>query len=231
MPFFDDSGVRTENHQGPLWGAFAIFASQLERLIVLNIAWALTLVPFGVSVMLDLPAVLRVALLGLTLLTLPPLTAVLYRLVKCACLGETVDLPLAREVLAELALPGLRIIAPLLGLIGLLLWLVGLANQAGWMLPSALLQVLLLLTLTASNYWFPLAAENPSHSALRVLTDSAALVWHYPAQSLILSVAVGLALFLGAISIGGLFLAIPVLVALLQTQMLLHLRLPIQKHR
>jgi uncharacterized membrane protein len=54
---------------------------------------------------------------------------------------------------------------------------------------------------------------------LRVLVASVRIVWKYPAQSLVLSGAVLLAVVLGTISIGGWILIVPVVIALLQIQM------------
>ena len=45
MPFFDDSGYDETIDRGQFWSAFAIFGSQLEKMIAVNIVWALQFAP------------------------------------------------------------------------------------------------------------------------------------------------------------------------------------------
>jgi hypothetical protein len=217
MPFFDDTGIQTEVERGPLWSAFAAFASQLERMVVLNLAWAAQLMPLIIALAFyRLPEPVRAALVIYTLAALPPATAALYGVVALAAADEHISPAVVRDQLRRLWLAGYRNLAPLVGLIGFVVWL---AQQADAVLVSAMMQLALLLLLVCANYWGPLTAAAPERSPLAVLAESVRLVWRYPAQALLVSGAAGLALVLGAISVGGLFLAVPVVMALLQTYM------------
>jgi hypothetical protein len=84
---------------------------------------------------------------------------------------------------------------------------------------SVLLQVFLLLLVLSANYWGCILVTAPHLSALAILLKATQLAWRYPTRSLLLSMVVFLAVILGAISIGGLVLAVPVIITLLQVQM------------
>ncbi len=218
MPFFDDSGIRTEIDRGPLWSAFSTFASQLERMIVLNLGWSVQLLPAIIGLaFFQLPDALRLLLILYTLAALPPATAALYGITAEVAQDEHAGMDLARDALRRLALPGWKTLTPLYGSLGLLAWA---AQQAsGILLLSALLQLALLIELVSAHYWGPLLVQEPQRSALALLRESLLLLWRFPVQTALLSGAVGLALLLGAISVGGLFLAVPVIIALLQNYM------------
>lgn len=224
MPFLDDTGIRTEVDRGPLWSAFTTFASQLERMVLLNLAWAVQLMPVIIALAFyRLPDALRVALVVYTLAALPPASAALYGVVGQVMDEEHLSPYMVRDQLRRLWLVGYKTLAPLYGLVGFGLWA---AQQAQTTLVSALLQLGLLLLLVCAGYWGPLAVAMPERSPLAVLAESVRLVWRYPSQALLVSGAVAVVLLIGAISVGGLFLAVPVVVALLQTYMMRHLSRP-----
>jgi hypothetical protein len=220
MPFFDDTGIKEEIERGPFWSAFATFGSQLERMVALNIGWALQFAPAVFAILLvNVPDLVRMLLLLYTAAAIPPATAVLYGLMGRATQGEYIDLGLTYELLRKLLIPSYRTLAPLLGFLGFVIWSINLANVAGLFIVSVLLQVGFFFLLISANYWGPLLVRFPALSAPAVLWRSRRLVWHYPGRTLLVSGAVFLAVVLGAISIGGLVLAVPVIITLLQTQM------------
>jgi len=88
---------------------------------------------------------------------------------------------------------------------------------------SILLQLALLILLTAANFWGPLLIAHPRRPAHDLFVRALRLVWRCPGPSLLLSLAVLAAAVIGVISIGGLFLAVPVIIVLLQTQMFRYL--------
>ncbi len=217
MPFLDDTGVRTEVERGPLWSAFTTFASQLERMVLLNLVWALQLMPLIIAMAFyQLPSVVRIALVIYTLAALPPATAALYGVVALVIDDEHISPYIVRDQLSRLWLAGYKNLAPLYGMVGFIVWV---AYQAQTTLLSAVLQLVLLLVLVCANYWGPLTAATPERQPLTLLAESIRLMWRYPLQALLISGAVALSLALGTISVGGLFLAVPVIIALLQTYM------------
>jgi hypothetical protein len=230
MPFFDDTGIDTQAAQGPFWGAFATLRDQLERLIVLNIAWSIQLLP-GVAALAfaELPAWARLLMLAYSGLAIAPATGALYALARLAAQGEPLSLELATGALRSLALPSFRVLAPLYSMLGVAC--AAIAALDTWRAAGTPLLALdvglrlaLLLGLTCANYWGPLFAQAPEQPTAALLRQSALLVWRYPGRALLASGAVLLVLLIGAISVGGLFLVVPVLAALLQTHMFLSLR-------
>jgi hypothetical protein len=220
MPFFDDTGIKEEIDRGPFWSAFATFAGQLERMIAANIGWALQLAPAVIALLLvNAPDILRILLLLYTAVAIPPATAVLYGLMRRAVEGEHMDLGLVRELLGELLRTSYRTLAPLLGFLGFVVWSINLANQANLFTVSVLLQMAFFGLLTTANYWGPILIQTPELHAPAVLWRAGRLGWRYPGRTLLVSGAVFLAMILGAISIGGLVLAVPVIITLLQTHM------------
>jgi hypothetical protein len=211
----DDTGADT-GERSPLWSPFAIIADQLERLIVLNVAWAVQWIPaLAAFAWGELPAVIRALLIGYTLVAYAPATVVLYGMVRHASHGDPLDLHMALDLLRTRSVNGAKALVPLIGLIGALI----LGSSIPNVLISALCQLCLMLTLVFSNYWGVLVAADDVRSPLRLLIRSARLTWKYPAQTALLSGAVLIAALLGTISIGGWVLIIPVVMALLQTQM------------
>jgi uncharacterized membrane protein len=220
MPFFDDTGIREEIDRGPFWSAFATFGGQLERMIAVNIAWALQLAPAVLAMLLiNAPDAIRLLLILYTAAAIPPATTVLYAMMGRATEGESVDFGLIREMLGQLLIPSYRTFAPLLGFLGFVLWCINMANEANLFFVSVLLQLVFLLLLTSANYWGATLIDHPEWSAPAVISRSLKLVSRYPGRSLLVSGAVFLAAVLGAISIGGLVLAVPVIITLLQTHM------------
>jgi hypothetical protein len=232
MPFFDDTGSDTQTARGPLWGAFATLRDQLERLIVLNIAWSIQLLP-GVAALAfpGLPGWARLLMLAYSGLVLAPATGALYALVRLAAQGEPIGLEQATDTLRALALPSFRVLTPLYGMLGLLCGAIAAASAwrtngaAGLLVLDVGLRLALLLGLTCANYWGPLFARAPEQPAGAILRRSALLAWRHPGRTLLTSGAVLLVLAIGALSVGGLFLVVPVLAALLQTHMYLDLRI------
>src|SRR5690606_12044222 len=171
MPFFDDSGVDTSERRGPLWGAFATLRDQVERLVALNVAWSAQLLPALVALGFpELPLWLRAALLLYSLTALAPATGLLYALALRAARGEHLGLDLARQTLAEIALPSLRTLAPLFGTLGALAAAALALGQAGGALVAldVLARLLLLLLLFCSAYWGPLVADQPQLGVVAV---------------------------------------------------------------
>ncbi len=215
MPFLDDTGVDT-SERSPLWSPFTVIADQLERLVVLNIAWALQWLPaLAAFAWPELPDVLRVILVGYTLIAYAPATVVLYGMARLAAQGEPLTLYLATDLLKTRGLDGAKALMPLVGLLGVLL----LGSSVPVTLISAACQLALLFTLVFSNYWGVLIAARNLPNPVTLLTESARLVWRYPAPTLLLTGAVLIAVVLGTISVGGWVLIVPVVIALLQTQM------------
>ncbi len=202
MPFLDDTGVRHEEHRGPSWGAFATLADQVERLVAVNVGWSVQLV---------------LAFYSATALAF--VTGPLFGLVARASQQEYVNRPLAEQMLAELAIPGARTLAPLYGTLGLLFVGTQVAASAGLLLVDVVLRLVLLLLLLLATYWGPLLADQPNRSMGMIAKESARLVLRNPLLTLLTWGVSLLALLLGVISIGGLFLVVPVLMALLQTQL------------
>jgi len=124
MPFQDDTGIVIEEHRGPLWSSFAIFGSQLERMIALNLGWALQLVPAMAAFALDaLPTGVRIALAAYTVGALPPATALLYALCVRAADGDMLHRDLLADVWGDFTWAALYRLAPLSGSLGMVGWL------------------------------------------------------------------------------------------------------------
>lgn len=222
MPFLDDTGIKEEIDRGPFWSAFATFGGQLERMVLVNILWAFQLAPAVLAMLLiGAPDVLRLALILYTAAAIPPATVVLYSLMRRATEGEPIELSFIPVLVRQLLIPSYRAFAPLLGFLGFVGWVINTANETGLQVVSVPLQVGFLVLLTSANYWGTLLNEHPDWSAPAIIRQSLRLVWSAPGHSLLVSGVVLLALVLGAISVGGLVLAVPVIVALLQTQMYL----------
>lgn len=219
MPFLDDTGVRDER-RGPRWAAFATLADQVERLVAVNVGWSLQLLPGVLALAFPAwPPVLRIALLVYTGLALVPATGALYGLAGRAVDGDLLSVDLAVATLRELALPSLRALAPLYGALGLVVGWAALPGASGTPALDTLAPLAALLLLTAAGYWGPLVAAEPDRPAWPVLRASARLVWRAPGSTLLTAGVVAGALVVGAVSVGGLFLVVPVLVALLQTHL------------
>ena len=214
MPFFDDSGIRYEEHRGLLWNAVARFGDQIERMIALNIAWALQLLPAVLALSLPvLPLWVRVGLIAYTSVAIFPATGALYGMMRAVYGGEQLTVALAREMVTALALPSVRALLPLYTLAALL-WS---ASTLAPLAVATLLRMAVLGLALLSNRWGPLLAANPTWSAPALLLESARMFWREPLRGLLLSGIVLLVAGVAAVSVGGLFLAAPVLIALVQT--------------
>jgi hypothetical protein len=220
MPFFDDSGIDESVDRGAFWSAFALLGMNLEKMVVVNILWVLQFAPaIFALIFINAPAPLRLLLVLYTAIAIPPATVLLYALMHDATRYGSLNIGLIRELFAELLLPAYKSFAPLLGVFGFVLWSIGMANAAGWFIVSVLLQVALLLLVLSANYWGLLLVEAPQSSAYTIFMRAARLAWVYPGRSLLLSLTVLLTAILGVISIGGMVLAVPVIITLLQAQM------------
>jgi hypothetical protein len=228
MPFFDNSGVDLDEERGPIWAAFATLRDQLERFVVLNLAWSIQIVPALAAVMLpEWPGGVRVVLFLYSGVALAVGTGLLYGLVWAAVEREPLSLGLAQDELRRLALPGMRSLAPLYGLIGLALlaatWSSAEQTDTGaslYFVIEVVARLLLLVLLLCSMYWGPLFAHSPHTPAWAIARMSLRLIWQSPGRSLLLFGVVLVAGLIGAVSIGGVFLIVPVVIALLQTHMM-----------
>ena len=218
MAFFNDIESNSEGLQHPIWGALLLIKDNLERMILLNIGWSLQLLPAVLALAFPaLPIWLRLLLLIYTSLVLALATGTLYALVARACQGEELNAALVRTELRRFVRPSLRSLAPLYGIIALLLWIVILV-PAWILLVSSTAQLMLLLLLLCSTYWGPLIVDQPELSVFAVLRRSAWLFWRYPMPTLLTDAAILIAALLGTVSIGGIFLIIPVVIVTLQMQ-------------
>jgi hypothetical protein len=215
VPFLDDTGPRDEP-RGPTWAAIATVGGQVERLVAANLVWALQLAPGLVALgFQDLPAWLRIVLGLYSATVLPPATAVLYGLAAEACEGQHVDVGLVRELLREHFRRSLLVLAPLYGTFGVFIWIALLAAVVP--LVVTVLTAAVLLWSLCATYWGPLFVDRPELSALGLARESVRLVWRRPAQALGTWLVVVLAALVGVVSIGGLVLIVPMLIAILQT--------------
>ncbi len=230
MPFYDDSGIRTEEHRGPFLSAFATFFDQVERMLALNLAWAGQILPLvAFFAFPNLPLAVRIFFLLWTGCALIPATALLFGMVGRACGGEMLRFDLAMELLRALTPRSLLVLAPLYSLFA---WLAGLALLAvnfHLMLLDVLARLALLFAAVFAVHWGPLFAAHPERSALAVLLDSARLTWRHPGASLLAGLLVALIWAFGIFSIAGVVLAAPVLAALIQTRYYLSLTEPRSK--
>ncbi|WP_069805637.1 hypothetical protein [Thermogemmatispora onikobensis] len=219
MPFFEEfeaDALSEETLRRPIWGAFALLRDQLERLVALNVAWAVQLVPALVALAWPaLPLGLRLLLVAYSALALLPATAVLFSGVARLNRQEPLDLATVRDELGRLLLPSLRTLAPLPGLCGLLCLLIIVVAPLQFLLLDILLRLLLLILLFSAAYWGPLFLAEPGQGAWSLLWQALRLAWRYPlltAGSLLLALVV---MLVGYLSIAGFFLIAPVLAALL----------------
>ncbi len=97
-------------------------------------------------------------------------------------------------------------------------------SARGWLIPDTLSRLLILLFAVVSLYWGPLLIYRPEFSAWRIFRKSVQLVLQTPSKTLLTGFVCLVAILLGAISIAGLFLIVPVLVALFQVQLFRSIR-------
>jgi hypothetical protein len=223
MPFLEDTGVRTEEHRGPLLSAFSVLLDQIERMVVLNLIWAAQFVPVLVAYILSLPLAIRLSLLACNGFLYFPLTGMLYTAISRACDGELLRVDTVTDAWRESARRSAFVLAPLMiifpGLVMVAIW----AASMKLFLLDVLVRLLILLLGVCSLYWGPLFAAFPGAPAVVVFRHSVALLWKYPLLTLFTGCAVVFSLIIGTFSVGGLFLIAPVLIALLETQLYRHL--------
>ena len=80
-----------------------------------------------------------------------------------------------------------------------------------------------LLWYLCATYWGPMLAIDPGADVVSVARGSLRHVWRYPAETFLTGLVAAVALVVGMVSIGGLMLIVPVLIALLHTQRYLDL--------
>lgn len=218
MPFFDDNGIDEDALRSPIWGTFSLVKNNIEVLVALNVIWSVALLPIiaGVAAW-NWPAWLRLALFLLGLIALGAATGVLFGLASVVCQQEPLSLERVREAVRAYALDGLQRLAPLYGIFGLGLIVISLAGKTHFVLLEVPVQLVLLWLLIAALYWGPLFVAYPGHSPWFLLKRSLLLVWRYPAPTTRTGLVVLALIMLGIISLAGVFLIIPALIAILQT--------------
>ncbi|MDX2160267.1 MAG: hypothetical protein SF162_02980 [bacterium] len=219
MPFQDDSGLVREDRPHPLVAPFAAFAAQVERVVLVNVGWSLQLIPALVAFAFDLPPLARTALTLYTVLALIPATGWLYQMARHAADHDHLSPEVAREALERMFLPSFRVLLPLFGSMGLLFAVSAWAEAGGLFGIAVAARLAILLYGTTMLWWGVLHAQYPTWSAVRVALEAARMVWRDPAPSLLPIGATAISLLIGVISIGGIFLAVPILIALLGTTM------------
>ena len=216
MPFFDDTGPRPEQETSLIWRSIAIISDQLERMIALNLAWSLQIMPLFIAVLAQLPTWARILLTTYSIFALLPASAALFRVLNQASDGVPLSVEL---VLAGLFQPASIKLLPLYSLfywLGMLAWF---AAQNNWFLVDVLARLLILLLALVSMHWAGLFTRRPELSALQIFTRSLKLSWLKPAPTLLAGFYSLAAILLGIISIGGIFLIVPVLLVLIQIQL------------
>jgi len=222
MPFVADIETRDES-RGPIWGPFAVIRDNVELLLVLNLGWSLQLLPGVLALAFpQLPPWLRLAMGVYSATALIPATGVLYALTLAAARGEQLSMELAIQSLRDFALPSFRILMPLYGVFGVLIWLAIIIGPA-MPIVTTLATLACLLWYLCATFWGPLLAAHPDTDVVSVVRVSILLEWRYPAETLVTALVAAVALVVGTISIGGLVLIVPVVIALLHTQRYLDL--------
>jgi len=231
MPFFDDSGTRPEEHRGPFFSTFALLFDQIERMIALNIAWSIQLIPAILAFAFpSFPIWGRALLLAYTAIAIFPATGLLYKMVASACDGDLMNFEAGKEFLRGGFLPSLLTLLPLYSIFGWLVLLAILTSGKQWFIVNVAIQVLFLLTAVCSIYWGPLFVEKPNR-ILDILKTSVRIVWGSPSTTSVTGFSVLLAIALGLVSVGGLFLIVPVFVALLETQVFRNVMTKVSKRK
>lgn len=218
MPFFDDSGPRIEEEQAPLARSFALLRDQLERMVALNLLWAVQGFPLLIAWAFPMPEFVRVLLTLYSALAIPPTTATVFAVLRQISDSVPLDLRLLVECFRQQAISGFLKLMPLYSLFFWLAVLAALSEGQGWLMLDVLARLFLLLLLLISLYWGPLLVDHPDWSLPQLQLRAVQLVWRSPAQTLLLGVACLVSLLLGVISIAGMVLIIPVLIMLFQIE-------------
>ena len=222
MPFAADIETRDDSRE-PIWGPFAVIRANVELLLVLNLGWSMQLLPGVLALAFpQLPLWLRLIMGIYSATALIPVTAVLYALTLAAARGEQVSMELALLSLRDLALPSFRTLSPLYGVFGVLIWL---AIMVGPAMPvmTTLATLTCLLWYLCATFWGPMLVVYPDAGVASVVRSSILLLWRYPAETFVTALVAAVALVVGMVSIGGLVLIVPVVIALLHTQRYLNL--------
>jgi len=220
MPFFDDSGPRPEEERNPLWRALAVVRDQLERMMLLNLFWSVQTVPLIIAwAFPQIPAGVRLLLTLYTAIALLPATATLFAVLVQVSLGHPLDGELVQQCLREQMRPSFTKLLPLMSLFYWLAWGATIAAANQLLILDVLARLTLLLLAVTALYWGPLLVTAPELSVWGILRQSATQFWRTPAPTLLIALACLFALLLGAVSIAGLFLIVPVLVVLMQVEL------------
>lgn len=223
MPFFDDSGLVREHHRGPVIEGFAVFGEQVERMVAVNVGWALTLFPALVGLAATgMPGWLRIGLLAVSSVAVIPATGALFALARRAYGGEQLDWQGSWELVRARIVPSLIALSPLFALLVVVGWTAVLTAQGAGLAVEVVTRVAMLLLLVVAMFWGPLHAQDPSASAWSLLRGSIRLAWRYPGTTLKSWLMVVFLVLFGAITVAGLVLAAAVVVACLQLSLLAH---------
>ncbi|TDD72631.1 hypothetical protein E1262_01870 [Jiangella aurantiaca] len=222
MPFFDDAGIVRENHRGPVIGALAVFGEQVERMVGVSLAWAVTLAPAAAAFALPgLPAGVRAVMFVVSSLAVVPATGALYRLAATALDGDEVGVRAAIDAVRSSWLTSLRVLGPLYGAVTALV-LTAIFATGLHPVAAVVAQVATLLALTASMFWGPLLARVPDASTVGVLRGSLLLAWRSPALAAGVGLVTLVFVAIGVLTIAGMALAVPAVLGLLHTNLVDH---------
>ena len=231
MPFYDDSGIRTEEHRGPLFSAIALIYDQIERMIALNIAWCLQLLPAVLALAVpSVPLWARVLLIAYSAISFVPATGVLFHMLSRSGQGEMLSVAMLREELSHTWLASLLTLLPLYSIFGWLSLLAVWAAGRGWLIVDVLARLSILILVMCSIFWGPLFVERPRQIWL-ILKRSVQLVSRYPLITTLSGLAILLAIALGVVSVGGLFLIAPVFIAMLEIRLYVHINKNARKQK
>ena len=180
MPFVADIETRGDA-KGPIWGPFAVIRDNIESLVVLNLGWSMQLLPGVLALAFpQLPLWLRLTMGLYSATVLIPATGMLYALTLAATRGGQVSRELAVLSWRDLALPSFRLLAPLYGVFGVLIWL---AIVVGPTVPvvTTFATLACLLWYLCATFWGPMLVVDPDADVFSVVRGSLRLVWRYPA--------------------------------------------------
>lgn len=214
-----------EKRPEPLWETFALLRDQVERLVALNLFWAVQLIPGVVGLAFpSLPLLLRTLLVGSSAFLIVPASLTVFTVIAEALDGSEITFADIRRAFCRGARSSFQTLAPLYLLLALLLWVN--LSLPGPLLLLVWLRLALFVTLTCAMYWGPLAAEQPRRSAVAVFRDSLRLLLRFPGRTLGAALVSLCMLMVAAVSIGGMLLIVFVLLASYQTLLVHNLSEP-----
>ncbi|GCE14781.1 hypothetical protein [Tengunoibacter tsumagoiensis] len=226
MPAYDPISVDEDAYRSPFWGTFTLAKENIEGLVAVNLLWSVTLIPLFLAVGMTIwPLWVRGILLVIGLIASAGATGVLYGLVEYLNHREPLSLEVVRSMWEQLAIAGMQRLAPLFGTLGVALLGLTLANTLHLFVLQALSGALLLCLLLCSMYWGPLFAEKPESSSWHMLRRSFYFVSRYPGLTLLSLLFAAIVGLFGVVSLAGLFLIVPVLIAIYQTRRYQSLRM------